>query len=288
MAHGLPSPGGPPPLGPEGFDWTAWSADPVVVSGLALLGGAYLAATLWHRRLDPDARVEPVRAVAFACALMVLLGSLTGPLHDLADYYLFSAHMVQHLLLAFLMPPLLLHGIPAWMARPLLRHPTVLRAGRRLTRPSGAFAAFNLVLVAWHLPPLYNLAMEAHPVHIAQHLMIMAASVLLWWPLLSPPRDLPLAPHPVQLLYLFIVGLPMVMVSIFITMADSVLYPYYAAAPRVWTALSPLADQHLGGLIMWIPGGLVFLVAISVVFFRWQAAGADDVAVAAAEPTHVR
>jgi len=63
MAHGLPSPGGPPPLGPEGFDWTAWSADPVVVSGLALLGGAYLAATLWRRRLDPDARVEPVRAV---------------------------------------------------------------------------------------------------------------------------------------------------------------------------------------------------------------------------------
>ena len=288
MAHGVPSTGGPPPLGPEGFDWTAWSADPVVVSGLALLGGAYLAATLWRRRLDPDARVEPVRAVSFACAMMVLAGSLTGPLHDLADYYLFSAHMVQHLLLAFLMPPLLLHGIPAWMARPLLRPPAVRRLGRALTRPSGAFAAFNLVLVAWHLPPLYNLAMEAHPVHIAQHLMIMAASVLLWWPLLSPTRDLPRAPYPVQLLYLFIVGLPMVMVSIFITMADSVLYPYYAAAPRVWTALSPLADQHLGGLIMWIPGGLVFLVAISVVFFRWQAAGADDVTVGTAEPTHVR
>jgi cytochrome c oxidase assembly factor CtaG len=71
----------------------------------------------------------------------------------------------------------------------------------------------------------------------------------------------------------------MVVVSIFITMADSVLYPYYAAAPRVWAELTPHADQHLGGLIMWIPGGLIFLLGISVVFFRWEAAGGDDVAV---------
>lgn len=288
MAHGVPPPGGPPPLGPEGFDWTAWSADPVVVSGLALLGGAYLAATLWRRRVEAGARAEPGRILAFACAMMVLAGSLTGPLHDLADYYLFSAHMVQHLLLAFAMPPLFLHGIPPWMARPLVRHPVALRLGRALTRPSGAFGAFNVVLVAWHLPPLYNLAMEVHPVHVVQHLMIMAASVLLWWPILSPTSQLPRAPYPVQLLYLFVVGLPMVVVSIFITMADGLLYPYYAAAPRVWAALSPRADQHLGGLIMWIPGGLVFLVAISVVFFRWQAAGADDVSVRAVETRHAR
>jgi putative membrane protein len=90
----------------------------------------------------------------------------------------------------------------------------------------------------------------------------------------------------VQLLYLFVVGLPMVVVSIFITMADRVLYPYYASAPRVWDVLSAHADQHLGGLIMWIPGGMVFLVAISVVFFRWQAAGGDDVALSVAEVRH--
>jgi len=113
--------------------------------------------------------------------------------------------------------------------------------------------------------------------------MILAVSVLLWWPVLSPSRLLPRAPYPVQLLYLFVVGLPMVVVSIFITMAEGVLYPYYAAAPRVWAHLTPHADQHLGGLIMWIPGGMVFLVANSVVFYRWQAAGGDDVAVEAAE-----
>jgi putative membrane protein len=286
MAHVVPRPGGPPPLGPEGFDWTSWPADPVVVTGLAVLGGAYLAATIGRRRFDPTARVEPARCVSFAAGLALLFGCLTGPLHELSDYYLFSAHMVQHLLLSFAMPPLLLYGTPGFMMRPLLRDARVVRAARFLTRPSSAFAIFNLVIVAWHLPPAYNLAMDHHPVHVVQHLMLMVASVILWWPVLSPASEVPRAPYPVQLLYLFVVGLPMVVVSIFITMADRVLYPYYASAPRVWDAVSAHADQHLGGLIMWIPGGLVFLVAISVVFFRWQAAGGDDVALSIAEARH--
>jgi putative membrane protein len=285
MAHAVPGLAGPPPLGPGGFDWTAWNADPGVVVGLLALGAVYAGATLRRRRLDPEARVEPDKVAAFAGALLVLFVALTGPVHDLSDYYLFSAHMVQHMLLAFAMPPLLLHGVPGWMLRPLLRDPRVRGLGRRLTRPSGAFACFNLVLVAWHLPPLYNLAMEQHPVHIVEHLMIMAAAVILWWPLLSPLPELPRAPYPVQMLYIFVVGMPMVVVAIFISMADGILYPYYVAAPRIWETLTPRVDQHLGGLIMWIPGGLVFLIALSVVFFRWQAAGGDDVAVA---PTEAR
>jgi putative membrane protein len=182
------------------------------------------------------------------------------------------------MLLVFAMPPLLLYGTPGWMLRPLLRDARLLQLGRVLTRPAGAFATFNLILVAWHLPPLYNLAMDQHPVHVLGHLAMMAGSVVLWWPILSPVDELPRAPYPVQLLYLFVVGLPMVMVAIFISMADDLLYPYYAAAPRVWAPLTPRIDQHLGGLIMWVPGGMVFLIALSVVFFRWQVAGAHDFA----------
>src|SRR6266568_6633209 len=284
MAHWGQGPAGPPPLGPEGFDWTAWHPDPTVVIGLTALAGLYLTALQRGRR--DGRRVPPAKVVSFFGGLVLLLGALTGPLHDLSDYYLFSAHMIQHLLLAFAMPPLLLYGTPGFMLSPFLRPPLVRALGRRLTRPSGAFACFNLVLVAWHLPPLYNLAMDHHGVHIVQHLMIMVAAVILWWPVLSPSPELPRAPYPVQMLYLFVVGLPMVVVSIFISMAGSVLYPYYAAAPRVWEALTPHIDQHLGGLIMWIPGGLVFLIAISVVFFRWQAAGGDDITVASAGASH--
>jgi putative membrane protein len=288
MAHAGPGSAGPPPLGPEGFQWTQWHADPSIVVGLALLAGAYCVATVRRRPGASDVPVEPLRVVSFVGALAVLFGALTGPVHDLSDYYLFSAHMIQHMLLAFAMPPLLLYGTPGWMLRPLLGDPRVLRLGRALTRPTGAFVVFNVVLVAWHLPPLYNLAMEQHPIHIVEHLLIMAASVILWWPLLSPLPELPRATYPVQLLYLFVVGLPMVMVAIFITMSEGILYPYYAAAPRVWEPLTPHADQHLGGLIMWIPGGLVFLAAISVVFFRWQAAGAGDDAVQAVPSSHGR
>ena len=286
MAHGVPGPGGPPPLPPGGFDWTAWNADPSVVAGLAALGAAYAVALVSRRRFDADARIVPHHVAAFGGALAVLFVALTGPIHDLSDYYLFSAHMVQHMLLVFAMPPLLLHGVPGWMLRPLLRSPALLRLGRRLTRPAGAFATFNLVLVAWHLPPVYNLAMEQHPIHVVGHLLMIAASVILWSPLLSPLPELPRAPYPVQILYLFVVGLPMVVVSIFISMADGVLYPYYARAPRVFEVLTPRADQHLGGLLMWVPGGLIFLVALTVVFFRWQAAGGDDVAVRPVKASH--
>ena len=288
MAHVVPGPAGPPPLGPDGFSWTTWNADPTVVAGLVVLGGVYALAIRQRRRAGAADAVEPRKVASFAGGLLVLFGALTGPVHDLSDYYLFSAHMVQHMLLVFAMPPLLLYGTPGWMLAPILRHARVARLGRALTRPAAAFAVFNLVIVAWHLPPLYNLAMDRHPVHIVEHLMIMAASVVLWWPILSPVASVPRAPYPIQLLYLFIVGIPMVMVAIFIAMADSLLYPYYAAAPRVWPDFAPRADQLMGGLLMWIPGGLVFLLTISVVFFRWQAAGGDDVALPAVEASHGR
>src|SRR5262245_22209755 len=154
MAHVVAGSTGPPPLGPGGFDWTTWQADPSIVVGLSALGLGYLVLTLRRHRIDPDADVEPARVVSFASALLVLFGALTGPIHDLSDYYLFSAHMVQHMLLIFAMPPLLLYGIPAWMLRPVVRDARVARLGRRLTRPTSAFAIFNVTLVAWHLPPL--------------------------------------------------------------------------------------------------------------------------------------
>src|SRR4029450_9058143 len=120
MAHGVPRPGASPPLPPGGFDWTAWNADPSVVAGIAVAGAAYAAALLLRRRLDPEAPIAAHQILSFGGALAVLFVALTGPIHDLSDYYLFSAHMVQHMLLVFAMPPLLLYGTPGWMVRPLL------------------------------------------------------------------------------------------------------------------------------------------------------------------------
>lgn len=242
--------------------------------------GAIAALYEWRiRQGSPSAESRWPRAL-FYSGLAVIFLSLNGWLHDLSDYYLFSTHMVQHLLLTLLVPPLLIAGTPGWMLRPLLRHPVAGSITRALTRPKVCFAAFNLVMAAWHLPVLYNLAMARHGIHILQHLMFLAAAVMLWWPILSPLPELPRLSYPAQMLYLFLTTIPMSIVAVFITYSESLLYPAYASAPRIF-GITPLEDQLIGGLIMWIPGGLVIFAVISVIFFRWQARGAEDSAASA-------
>ena len=246
----------PPPA------WQRWDWHPSVVIGLALLGGLYvylggLAAPRW-------------RGLAFGAALVVLGVALNGPLHNLSDGYLFSAHMVQHLALTLVFPPLLLYGTPAWVVRPLLGSAWVLRVARRATRPLAAGALFSAPITLWHVPQFYEAALEHHPLHIVQHLVFMATAVIMWWPILSPVPELPRASYPTQLIYLFALGLPMSLAGALITLSERVLYPFYAAAPRV-SGLTPLADQQLGGLLMWVVGAIYLWVAASVVWFRWSA-----------------
>lgn len=207
-------------------------------------------------------------AIPFYLGLALLFLSLNGPLHDLSDTYLFSAHMVQHLLLTMVIVPLLLIGTPGWMLRPALRSPVVARAARAVTRPIVAYALFNVTMLAWHLPPLYNLAMAHHGVHIVQHLFFLVTATLVWWPLLSPLPELPRLSHAMRLLYVLLLMIPMNVIGLMITYADEVLYPAYEVAPRI-VPLSPLEDQLVGGLIMWIPGTFILIGVATVMFFRW-------------------
>jgi putative membrane protein len=211
----------------------------------------------------------------FFCALALIFLSLNGWLHDLSDYYLFSAHMVQHLMLTLVAPPLLILGTPGWMLRPALEWRVVGTLARWVTTAPRCFVIFNVVLAVWHLPPMYGLAMAHHNVHIVQHLCFMVAATLMWWPVLSPLPELPRISYPAQMLYLFLLSIPMSLIAICIGYADHVLYPAYASAPRIW-GITPLQDQLIGALIMWVPGGLFFFVIISVVFFRWQQADGED------------
>ena len=139
---------------------------------------------------------------------------------------------------------------------------------RALTHPVTAAVIYSATIAVWHLAPFYDLMMRDHDVHIATHLMFIAAATLMWWPVMSPAAELPRLSPGLGMLYLFLVGIPMQLVAALITMADGVLYPWYSAAPRTW-GLSPLDDQHLGGLLMWVPGNLWMFLAIGVLFFRW-------------------
>ncbi|HEV8264534.1 MAG TPA: cytochrome c oxidase assembly protein [Gemmatimonadales bacterium] len=240
--------------------WNRWDLHPTVLIGLVLLGGLY--ARLGGLK-------APRRHVAsFAGALLVLFAALNGPLHNLSDSYLFSAHMAQHLVLTLLFPPLLLYGTPAWAVRPLLRPRWVMVLSRAVTRPLAAAALFTAPIVLWHVPVFYEAALRDHNLHIVQHLVFLATAVVMWWPVLSPVPELPRLPYPAQMLYLFLLGIPMSVTGALITLSDEVLYPFYAEAPRVWS-LTALADQQIGGLLMWVPGGLVLWLAMTVVWFRW-------------------
>lgn len=258
--------------------WSNFTVHWSTVLGLAALWGLYEWRARAHRAGAGGHETGVVTGgerAAFVSGLVVMFLALNGPLHDLSDYYLFSAHMVQHLVLTLAVPPLLITGTPGWMLRPALGVRVVAAAARGVTGAKAAFVIFNVVVAAWHLPALYNTAMAHHPVHIAQHLMFLVSATLMWWPLLSPLPELPRLAYPAQMLYAFLMSIPMSIVAIYVALADHVLYPAYSAAPRLW-GLTPLGDQQLGGLIMWVPGGLIFWVVMSVIFFKWQRADVDD------------
>ncbi|PYO74590.1 MAG: cytochrome c oxidase assembly protein [Gemmatimonadetes bacterium] len=241
--------------------WDRWNVHLSVAAGLALLGGLYV--------YLGGLRSAPRHVASFVGALVVLFLALNGPLHNLSDSYLFSAHMAQHLLLTLVFPPLLLYGTPAWVVRPLLGPRWIMAVARVATRPLMAAIIFSAPIVIWHVPVLYEAALRHHNLHIVQHLVFLSTAVIMWWPVLSPIPELPRAQHLVQLLYLFLLGIPMSVTGALITLSDSVLYPFYATAPRVG-GLSPLDDQQIGGLLMWVLGGLMLWIVMTVIWFRWS------------------
>ena len=174
--------------------WQYFSVHWSTVVGIAALWALYEWRVRVHRAraATPEETAGPTRGerTLFVGGLLVMFLSLNGPLHDLSDYYLFSAHMVQHLLLTLVVPPLLILGTPGWMLRPALKTPWANAVARRVTGARAAFLIFSVVLAAWHLPPLYNLSMADHNIHIGEHLMFMVSATLMWWPLTSQLPEL--------------------------------------------------------------------------------------------------
>ena len=242
-----------------------------VLIGVVYLASIYLFAVGPAREKygwAPEA-VSPWRKASYLGAVALIFFSLNGPLHTLSDEYLFSAHMVQHMLLMLVMPPFLIMGLPPWLIKKAMERRGVARVARILTHPVVAFLAYNVTFIGWHIPQMYNWALVNHDLHIFQHLMFMSVAVMMWWPVVNPVPELERIPTgPLLMMYIFAFGIPSTLVSAFITLSDSVFYPWYEVAPRI-TSLSPMDDQRLGGLIMWIPGMLIFWVGISAVFFRW-------------------
>jgi cytochrome c oxidase assembly factor CtaG len=180
--------------------------------------------------------------------------------------------MVQHLALQLVWAPLFLIGLQPWMAPRLLPEGPARALARRLTRPLPAFLLYNGMIWLWHLPALYNLALISHNWHIVEHLLFMGTAVIFWWPLVSASPELPRPAFGSQMVYVFANMVAMKALGMAISLQDEVIYTYYLEVPRVW-GLTPLADQKIGGLLMWLPGGLLLWGGLGYVFAQWARRG---------------
>ena len=253
------------------FAMWPWTWEWSVLLGCGILAALYaVALTVARARLGaPGPGLEAGRAALFLAGLLVVVISLNGPMHDLSDQYFFSAHMIQHLLLAQIFPILLVLGVPPWLRRRLAGAGGVGRVFGALATPPLGFLLYTVVFSIWHVPALYNLMMREHSFHIAMHLMVMATATLMWWPVVGGDAvRRPLGPG-LQMLYLFLLGIPMMAVAAPIVFAQEPLYEWYRFAPPLW-GQTPLEDQRLGGLIMWVPGGLFYWGVMTVVYFVWS------------------
>lgn len=236
------------------FGLLSWSVDPTVLAGTAALAAAY--AWLFRNRGSAVEAWSPVSRLYFAGGLAVLLLALESPIDVGGDRYLFSLHMLQHLLLSMVVPPLLLLGLPArWLAWNRFRiHPVV------------ASLVFNAVLVIWHLPFLYQATLTNEGIHVLEHLSFLVTGALFWRPIVAPAQS-PQGLTPIgKIGYLGFAGIPPTILGIGFILSPSVLYPFYAVAPRV-SGLGPLEDQQLAGLVMFGLGNLIYFAASAVLFF---------------------
>jgi len=236
---------------------------PSIPIGVAALVGIYLLASRLCGR-KPTRR----QAMWFALAMGAILFTHTE-LDELADQRIFAMHMLQHLLQTFVIPPLLLLGTPGWMLAPVLTNRFVKPIAKLFTNPLVAFLAFSSVFVTAHFPPIFEKMCRDENFHIALHLTFMAVGVIMWWPILSPMPELPRLSYPAQILYLFLLMIPMTAVAAPITLATGVIYPWYTEGLHGW-GIKPIDDQVLGGLLMWIGQGTYLMFVFTLIFFRWS------------------
>ena len=238
-----------------------WPFDVSVYAGLIAL----LLGHTWLARTVSDASRK--HSLYFGLGLLTLWLALETPIDTISDHYLDSVHMLQHVLLGFVAPPLMLLGLSPQMVGPLVRVPGV----RAITEPIPAQVIAGAVMVVWHLPQLYDATLASEDLHIVEHLTFIAAGVVLYWPILeatSAHARWQMSPV-VKLVYMLAATLPQDGVALALIFSRVPFYDYYTTAPRLVPSLTPLIDQTIAGAVLMILGKATLAVAAMAVFFRW-------------------
>jgi cytochrome c oxidase assembly factor CtaG len=255
-----------------------WSLPLWLTAAIVLTAGIYLRGWLRLRHTRP-VQFTGLRLGSFFAGLAVLWLAIGSPMDGFADALL-SAHMVEHLLLMSVVPPLLLfglpvvpllRGLPAVMTRlllaPVVRSLTLRRFGHWLITPLVAWLLMNLCFLGWHVPAAYDFALEHENWHAVEHVCFLGSSILFWWCLIQPWPTKARALTWGLIFYLVSADVVNTMLSAFLAFCDRPVYKFYLDHPNPF-AVSPLQDQVLGAVIMWVMGSLAFLLPAMVIAVR--------------------
>jgi putative membrane protein len=208
--------------------------------------------------------VRPYNVASFVGAMMLLFAASTWPIHQLGEDYLYSAHMLQHMMLSYFMPPLVLLATPEWLLRLLVGTGKVRRVVVFMTKPVVAAVVFNVVVMVTHIPPVVNASVQSAPLHYSLHLLLVLSAVVMWMPVCGPFHELRIS-DAAKPIYLFLQSVVPTVPAGWLTFAEGVVYKHYNQPVRVW-GLSPTDDQQLAGAIMKV-GGSIFLWSLVVFYF---------------------
>jgi putative membrane protein len=248
-----------------------WFADPAVLAPLGLTVVIYVRRWRQVRREAGSRGATWLHALAFAGAMFALLGALVTPVDGLGEDYLFSAHMFQHVLLGDIAPLLLLLSLSRVMLRPVTRR--LMRFERALgplASPVTAIAVWLGTMYLWHIPALYDAAVENPLLHALEHLSFFAAGIALWWPLVQPIPMRHALTGLQPLGYIAAAKGGLAALGLFLAWSSTAHYPWYEDAPRIW-GLSAVEDQNVAGVIMMVEQSLTLVLVMVWVFVRMLA-----------------
>jgi putative membrane protein len=252
-----------------------WEPIPSVAIGLLTITGAYF----WAKKFKFD-----YKSYIFLLGILLLWLGLMSPLDELGDQYLFSAHMLQHMILEFIGPVLLVTSLSEEMVQSWLKVPAIRSAEHVLGNPVVTLTVATIVMLVWHVPPIYDITLQNETVHIIEHITYMVSGVMLWWPAFKPIPEGRLKPLPATL-YLTVAAFLASILGMVYTISDVPFYSAYAhpydqhhllPLLRDEWGLNHLEDQKLGGAIMWVVCTLNFFWALMAVMIEWLAEREGD------------
>ena len=254
-----------------GYNPLAFQWHPEVWLLVAFLIGAYVySIRVIGPRAVPAGQqiVSRTNVICFAGAMLVLWGASDWPVHDIAEQYLYSAHMLQHMALSYFMPPLAVMATPTWLARAMIGDGRAYKAMKWLTHPVVAAVLFNGVVMIVHIPLLVNASVSSsNPLlHYSMHVLIVSTALLMWMPVCGPIPEFRISAMGCMI-YLFLQSVVPTIPAAWLTFADDVVYTAYDRPVRLW-GISAVDDQQLAGAMMKVGGGIFLWTIIIFLFFK--------------------